>query len=131
MVAAADFGAAVAQYLVDWVEVARDFHGIQIDLLGFHNESPWQVAWFLRLREELDARGLAAVKLVAADCGPGPGFRKPCWLLHIAAQRSAAQCMLRAGYQTPDIVQRINADPRLSGATYAALQHAATWYTVL
>jgi hypothetical protein len=89
VVAAADFGAAVAQYLVDWVEVARDFHGIQIDLLGFHNESPWQVAWFLRLREELDARGLAAVKLVAADCGPGPGFRKPCWLLHIAAQRSA------------------------------------------
>jgi hypothetical protein len=52
------------------------------------------------------------------------------------AHCSAAQCMLRAGcchagYQTPDIVQRINADPRLSAATYAALQHAATWYTVL
>lgn len=66
-----DFGTLAAKYLADWAAGARDQHNITVDIMGFHNESPWQAEWVLALRQELDARQLQHIRLVLGDCGPG------------------------------------------------------------
>lgn len=96
---AEDFGAAAVKYLVDWVAVARSSQHLEVDLLGFHNESPWEKKWLIDLRRQLDARGFQHVQLVGADCGPGPG------------------------YQTPDILERIKNDAALDEALFAVGFH--------
>ena len=70
-------GEAAAAYIAKWVSGARRVHGVVVDYVGFHNESPWRPQWVERLRKELDSRGCTGTKIVVGDYGPGAGFQSP------------------------------------------------------
>jgi len=44
-------------YTEQWVQQAKEIHGIKIDWVGVVNESPWTPEYVKRLREALDAGG--------------------------------------------------------------------------
>ena len=67
--------AITADYTAKWVECARDFHGLNISVLGLWNEA-WQAAgrpptdpwdYAVALRQRLDSSNLSHVRIVAPD----------------------------------------------------------------
>jgi hypothetical protein len=53
-------------YLLAWLGCAAS-HGLTINYLGGWNEKGFNTTWYKNLRSALDARGFAAIKLVASD----------------------------------------------------------------
>ena len=85
----------MVSYVVNFLKGARQFHHLDINYTGTHNESGCQPDWIKSLRAGLDANGLGSVKIVAAD------------------EWNAAWT----------IVDKILADPALSNAVYAVGAH--------
>ena len=61
-----------AGYMADWVQCARDAHGLEIDVLGVWNEKDDEfavagVAYIKGLRRVLDKRGFSSVRIIAGD----------------------------------------------------------------
>lgn len=54
-------------YTEQWVQQAKEIHGIKIDWVGVVNESPWTPEYVKRLREALDAGGHGDTGIVASD----------------------------------------------------------------
>lgn len=59
-------------YIADWLQCARDAHGVPIDIIGVWNEMDDQfaaagVAYIKGLRQVLDARGFESVRIIAGD----------------------------------------------------------------
>lgn len=93
-----------ADYVVQFIKGARDYHGITINYQGILNEdSNYKPEWIKLLRKDLDDAGLQAVKIVASD----------------VAGVSAAW----------KIVQDVNADPELSKSVHAITIHYPVWCT--
>jgi Glycosyl hydrolase family 59/F5/8 type C domain/NPCBM-associated, NEW3 domain of alpha-galactosidase len=53
-------------YLLSWLGCARQ-HGLHIDYLGGWNEAGFNAAWYVKLRQALDAHGYGDIKIVADD----------------------------------------------------------------
>lgn len=60
------WSADAQQYLIDWLDCAKQHH-LTIDYLGGRNERAPDTAWYVSFRKALDAAGYSRVKLVAAD----------------------------------------------------------------
>jgi len=59
-----------ADYVVRWVNAAKQVHGLTIDYLGLHNEGSWTPGYAKELRRVLDVRGFSHTRILAADgCG--------------------------------------------------------------
>jgi len=71
------FGANVGQYLVDWLSIAKKYHNVTVDIIGWQNEHTWQVKDVIDFRGLMDSSGFADVSLAVADCGPGPSYQTP------------------------------------------------------
>ena len=54
-------------YLVDWLNCAKNSHGLTIDYLGGWNEKGRDLNWYVNLNAALDSRGFGNVKIVASD----------------------------------------------------------------
>jgi hypothetical protein len=61
------FSADMINYLVAWLDCARNTHGLTIDYLGGWNERGHNRTWYRDLKAALVARGYANVKVVADD----------------------------------------------------------------
>lgn len=59
-----------ADFIVGFIQGAKTYHNLTIDYCGIWNETPYDVAWIKKLRRTLDAAGLKAVRIVAADQTP-------------------------------------------------------------
>ena len=57
----------LCRYVVEWVQCADSTHGLAIDWVGVHNESPWDLQYILELRKQLDARGFTRTRIIAPD----------------------------------------------------------------
>jgi hypothetical protein len=66
------WSADMADYVVRWLDCAKNTHHLSIDYLGGWNERGFDRDWFVALRSALDARGYRAVKLVADDTSWNP-----------------------------------------------------------
>lgn len=60
-----------ADYIVRWIEGAKEVHNLTIDFIGIWNEKPYNVTYIKTLRRTLDARGFTKTKIVASDGGWG------------------------------------------------------------
>nr|XP_034327074.1 galactocerebrosidase isoform X1 [Crassostrea gigas] len=60
-----------ADYIVKWIEGAKQVHNLTIDFVGIWNEKPYNVTYIKTLRKTLDARGFTKTKIVASDGGWG------------------------------------------------------------
>ncbi len=64
---------ADVRYVVDWLRCARE-SGLTVSYVGGWNEhyqgTPVQLAWFVNLRQALDAAGFGGTQIVAADQTP-------------------------------------------------------------
>lgn len=60
-----------ADYIVKWIEGAKQDHNLTIDFVGIWNEKPYNVTYIKTLRKTLDARGFTKTKIVASDGGWG------------------------------------------------------------
>ena len=89
----------MADYVVKFIQGARNVYGLDIALTGIWNEKPYDAEWIKLLRRTLDANGLNATKIVAAD--------------------------LYQPEQQWDIIKRFAGDPALSAAVYAVGVHYA------
>ncbi len=56
-----------AEFIAAFIHGAQRCHGLDVDFCGLWNERPHNTAWIKVLRKTLDARGLAQVKIIAAD----------------------------------------------------------------
>ena len=56
-----------ADFIAAFLHAANRQHGLDIDFCGLWNERPHNAAWIKVLRKTLDDRGLAQVKIIAAD----------------------------------------------------------------
>ncbi len=65
-----------ANYLVAFVNGAKDYHGLEINYVGLWNETTPDPEWIKLLRRTLDEAGLKQVRIIAADL---PG-RQP-WVI--------------------------------------------------
>lgn len=54
-------------YICNFLNGAKKFYNLNINLTGVHNESAYQTSWIKSLRNALNANGLARVKIIAAD----------------------------------------------------------------
>ncbi len=61
---------ATADYYVDWITGLRDVHGLHLDAVGCHNEKGMSRDFAIALRQALDRRGFADVRLHAFDNWP-------------------------------------------------------------
>jgi hypothetical protein len=64
---------ATAEYVVRWIECARDAHGLNVSIIGLWNEEPGPVEYILALRARLDASAFRHVRIIAPD-GGGSGI---------------------------------------------------------
>jgi galactosylceramidase len=56
-----------ADYVVSFVEGARDAHNVSIDIVSSWNEKSWSSPFLVALRESLDAAGLNRTRIVCDD----------------------------------------------------------------
>lgn len=56
-----------ARFVAAFCQGARQYHGVDVNYVGIWNERMYDVAYIKMLRNVLDASGLGAVKIVAAD----------------------------------------------------------------
>jgi Glycosyl hydrolase family 59/F5/8 type C domain len=56
-----------ADYLVEYLRQAKTHHSADVNYLGIRNEVRYDAGWIKLLRQTLDRRGFAAVKIVAPD----------------------------------------------------------------
>ena len=89
----------MADYVVKFIQGARNAHGLDIAFTGVWNEKPYDSEWIKLLRRTLDASGLQSTKIVAAD--------------------------LYQQDQQWDIVKKFAGDPALDAAVYAVGVHYA------
>ncbi len=59
-----------ADYIACFIQGAKTYHNLTIGYCGIWNETPYDVPWIKTLRRTLDAAGLNAVRIVAADQTP-------------------------------------------------------------
>jgi len=57
----------MADYVVKFIQGAKKVHGLDIAFTGIWNEKPYDAEWVKLLRRTLDANGLKATNIVAAD----------------------------------------------------------------
>ncbi|MEN9840566.1 MAG: hypothetical protein RL376_366 [Verrucomicrobiota bacterium] len=57
----------MADYVADFLAGAKQHHGLDIGYTGIWNERAYDIPWIKLLRKTLDARGLSAVEIIAAD----------------------------------------------------------------
>lgn len=62
----------MADYMVKFVQGAKEHHGLDIDYVGIWNEKPFDVDWIKLYRATLDQAGLEHVKIVASDMNGPP-----------------------------------------------------------
>lgn len=89
----------MADYVVKFIQGARNAHSLDIAFTGVWNEKPYDSEWIKLLRRTLDASGLQSTKIVAAD-------------------------LYQQGQQW-DIVKKFAGDPALDAAVYAVGVHYA------
>ena len=56
-----------ADFLVSFIQGARQYHGVEINYCGIWNETPHEAGWIKLLRRTLDRAGLSRVQIVASD----------------------------------------------------------------
>ncbi len=56
-----------ADFIVRFIQGAREHHGVDVDFCGIWNETLYDVSWIKLLRKTLDRQGLSRVGIVAAD----------------------------------------------------------------
>lgn len=56
-----------ADFVVAFIQGAKQYHDIDISYCGGWNEKPYNVEWLKMLRKTLDAAGLTGVQIVAAE----------------------------------------------------------------
>lgn len=59
-----------ADFIASFIQGAKTYHHLTIDYCGIWNETLYDVPWIKTLRRTLDAAGLNAVRIVAADQTP-------------------------------------------------------------
>ena len=98
-----------ADFIAAFLHAANRQHGLDIDFCGLWNERPHDAAWIKVLRKTLDDRGLAQVKIIAADeCDGGT-----MWNIgrEVLADRELAAAVYAVGahyphwHSTPECVQ--------------------------
>src|SRR2546421_184738 len=62
----------MVNYLVAWLDCAKNSHGLTIDYLGGWNERGFNKGWYESLKSTLNSRGYGAVKVVADDTSFAP-----------------------------------------------------------
>jgi hypothetical protein len=88
----------MADYVVKFIQGAKKVHGLDIAFTGIWNEKPYDAEWIKLLRRTLDANGLKATNIVAADL-----YQPEQW----------------------DIIKKFAGDPALDAAVYAVGVHYA------
>ncbi|WP_051366398.1 ricin-type beta-trefoil lectin domain protein [Hamadaea tsunoensis] len=61
------WSADMVNYLIAWLDCAKNSHGLTIDYLGGWNERGYNKGWYESLKAGLNSHGYAAVKVVADD----------------------------------------------------------------
>jgi hypothetical protein len=62
----------MANYLVSWLDCAKNSHGLTIDYLGGWNERGYDKGWYENLKSTLNSRGYGNVKVIADDSSFNP-----------------------------------------------------------
>ncbi|XP_028294488.1 galactocerebrosidase isoform X2 [Gouania willdenowi] len=62
-----DFPDITVSYVLKWILGAKQYHDLDIDYIGIWNERDFNVKYIKVLRSMLDALGLSAVGIIAAD----------------------------------------------------------------
>lgn len=90
----------MADYLVGFIQGAKQFHDLDIHLVGCWNEKEVTPDWIKRLRRTLDAAGLGHVKIVGGDMNGPP---KDLWKIadQAAADPELARCLYAIGVHYP------------------------------
>ena len=90
----------MADYLVGFIKGAKQFHDLDIGLVGCWNEKEVTPDWIKLLRRTLDANGLAHVKIVGGDMNGPP---KDQWKIaeQAAADPDLARCLYALGVHYP------------------------------
>ncbi len=66
------FSQDMADYLVGFLKGAKQYHNLDINLVGCWNEKPVKPEWIKLLRVTLDTNGLTEVKIVVGDMNGSP-----------------------------------------------------------
>ena len=90
----------MADYLVGYLKGAKEFHGLDIGLVGCWNEKEVTPAWIKLLRKTLDSNGLRHVKIVGGDMNGPP---KDMWKIaeQAAADVELSSCLHAIGVHYP------------------------------
>jgi galactosylceramidase len=90
----------MADCFVGFLKGAKQFHGLDIGLVGCWNENELTPDWIKLLRRTLDAAGLEQVKIVGGDMN-GPS--KDQWKIaeQAAADANLAKCLYAIGVHYP------------------------------
>ena len=90
----------MADYLVGFLKGAKEFHDLDIGLVGCWNEKEVTPDWIKRLRCTLDAAGLEQVKIVGGDMNGPPEDQ---WKIaeQAAADPDLAKCLYAIGVHYP------------------------------
>lgn len=90
----------MADYLVGFLNGGKQFHNLDIGLVGCWNEKEVTPDWIKLLRRTLDANGLKHVKIVGGDMNGPP---KDQWKIaeQTAADPELAQCLHAIGVHYP------------------------------
>lgn len=92
-------------YLIDWVNHAKNDHGLKIDYLGGWNEKGRNVPWYIDLRKLLDGAGLSGLKIVCDD-----SFK---WEVGgaMATNREFASAFEIIGMHYPPLMEKMRTNP--------------------
>ena len=90
----------MADYLVGFLKGARQFHGLDLGLVGGWNEKEVENDWIKLLRRTLDTSGLAHVRIVGGDMNGPPEAQ---WKVAeaAAADPELAKCLYAIGVHYP------------------------------
>jgi O-glycosyl hydrolase len=66
------FSTDMVNYLIAWLDCAKNSHGLTIDYLGGWNERGFDKGWYESLKSTLNSRGYSNVKVIADDTSFAP-----------------------------------------------------------
>jgi hypothetical protein len=117
----------MVNYLVAWLDCAKNSHGLTIDYLGGWNERGYDEGWYENLKSTLVSRGYGNVKVIADDTSWDPAndvVSDPAFASAVDVLGSHYVC----GYRGPQSNCPVSSNASASGKTLWASENGSDDY---
>src|SRR5439155_20043555 len=118
----------MTNYVVNWLNCAKNSHGVTVDYLGGWNERGYDRNWFVNTRAALNSHGYGNAKLIADDSSWAPATtakNDPAFAAAVQACGAHYPCRYRSAEKTCNAT----ADNLSSGKTLWAAENGSDDFT--